>query len=94
MTTLEIVTKIKNVLLGDRRLKVREVAEIVNISSKCVLNILYEQLSVKRLYARWLPRLLHDEQNIQRVNISKECFRNFRWDSNEFLHRFIIVDET
>lgn len=94
VTTPEMVTKIKNIVLQDRRLKLREIAHIVNISSERVFNILHEYLSMKKLCARWVPRLLNDEQKKQRVNVSKECLELFRRNPNEFLRRFITVDET
>lgn len=44
--------------MEDRRVKVYEIAETVDISTEQTHNILHEKLHTKKLYARWVPRLL------------------------------------
>jgi len=39
-------------------MKVRDIAEIVGISVDKVHNILHKELEMKKLCARWMPRLL------------------------------------
>ncbi|XP_029167068.1 uncharacterized protein LOC114937661 [Nylanderia fulva] len=58
VTTEDNVTKIHDLVLADRRLKVREIAETVGISKDRVGYILHEILGMKKLSARWVPRLL------------------------------------
>jgi len=62
VTTLDIVEKIHGMIMEDRRMKVREIAEAVGISTERVHNILHEKLHVKKLCARWVPRLLTLDQ--------------------------------
>ena len=57
-TTEDNANKIHDLVLADRRLKVREVAETVGISKDCVGHILHEILGMRKLSARWVPRLL------------------------------------
>ncbi|XP_029176368.1 epidermal retinol dehydrogenase 2-like [Nylanderia fulva] len=57
-TTEDNVTKIHDLVLADRRLKVREIAETVGISKDRVGHILHEILGMRKLSARWVPRLL------------------------------------
>ena len=45
-------------VLADRRLKIREIADIVDISTERIQNILHEKLGMRKLLARWVPRLL------------------------------------
>ena len=45
-------------VLGDGRMKVREIAETIDISKERVGYILHEELDMKKLCARWMPRLL------------------------------------
>jgi hypothetical protein len=45
-------------LLEDRRMKVREISETTGISKEGVGYILHEELDMKNLCARWVPRLL------------------------------------
>ncbi|KYN30359.1 hypothetical protein ALC56_15335 [Trachymyrmex septentrionalis] len=65
----EMVKKIYKMVLGDRRLKVRELADMVNISKSAVHRILAENLEMRKLCARWVPRLLTIEQKQRRENV-------------------------
>jgi len=92
--TPEIVKKIHKMVLDDRRLKVRELADIVGISKSAVHRILTENLNMRKLCARWVPHLLTMEQKQRRVDVSIECLAMFRRNKAEFLRRFITMDET
>ncbi|XP_011251320.1 histone-lysine N-methyltransferase SETMAR-like [Camponotus floridanus] len=80
--------------MADRRLKVREIVEATGISHGSVVSILSDHLGMRKLSARWMPRLLTIDNKRNRVTISKECLALFNRNSNEFLRRFITVDET
>ena len=53
--TLEIIDKVHDIVLIDRRVKVRELVEATDISHSIVISILHEQLGMKKLSARWVP---------------------------------------
>lgn len=59
------------VVLKDCHVEVCEIAKKINISNEQVFNILHEHLSMKKLSARWLLRLLT-------VDRSKAVFRQVR----------------
>jgi histone-lysine N-methyltransferase SETMAR len=61
-TTSEIIEQVHNTVLYDRRMKVREIAETIGISKERVGYILHEELDMKKLCARWVPRLLTADQ--------------------------------
>jgi len=73
--------------------KVHEFVEVTGISHGTVISILHEQSSMKKLSTRCMPRLLTIDHKRDHV-ISKQCLEMFQRNSNEFLSRFIIVDET
>ena len=50
-------------ILDEGRVKVREIAESIGISKERVGYILHEELDMKKLRARWVPRLLTADQN-------------------------------
>jgi len=50
-------------LLDDRRMKVREIAETIGISKERVGYILHEELDMKKICARWMLRLFTAGQN-------------------------------
>lgn len=94
VTTPEMIEKIHQIVLEDRRLKVHEIAEICGISTERVRNILHNHLDMNKLCARWVPRLLTVDQKLIRKNISTANLALFRRNPTEFYRRFITVDET
>ena len=56
----EIVSKIKEIIEGDARFTVRDIARKVGISLSTVL-ILKKHLKVRKFSSRWVPHLLTDE---------------------------------
>jgi len=81
-------------ILDDRRMKVREIAETIGISKERVGYILHEELDMKKLYARWVPRLLTADQKRTRMKVSEQCWERFNKNKTDFVHRFITMDET
>jgi len=92
--TSEIIDKVRDIVLTDRRVKVRELVEATGISHGTVISILHEQLNKKKLSARWVLCLLTVNHKRDRVMISKQCLEMFQRNPDEFLCRFITVDET
>lgn len=93
-TTTEIVAKVHDMVLNDRRIKVREIANIMGISNDRVHLILHEELQMKKLSARWVPHLLTVDQKRIRMKISQACLDRFKKNKMDFKRRFITVDET
>ena len=72
----------------------REISETVNISVGHVWHISHECSGMRRLSARWMPRLLTTDHKRARVVASEKCLGMFQRGSNEFLWRYVTVDET
>ncbi|KAJ0174925.1 hypothetical protein K1T71_009066 [Dendrolimus kikuchii] len=49
---------------------------------------------MRKVSARWVPRMLTDSQKQNRLDISKILFDKFQVDSENFLSRFVTMDET
>ena len=58
------------IVLSDRKVKLRELAEAVGISKERAGYILHDVLEMKKLSARWVPRLLTVDQKQQRIDDS------------------------
>ena len=61
----EIVSKIKEIIEGDARFTVRDIARKVGISLSTVQLILKKHLKFRKIFANWVPHPLTDEQNRQ-----------------------------
>jgi len=88
------VTKIHDLVLAECRLKIREIAEKVGMSKDRVGHILHEILGMRKLSARWVPRLLTPDNKRNRETTSEQCLTLFKRNPKEFLRRFVTVDET
>ncbi|KAL7727958.1 hypothetical protein ACLKA6_019517 [Drosophila palustris] len=49
---------------------------------------------MRKVFSKWLPRLLTPEQKQQRIDESKSCLDMFTRNKSEFLRRYITMDET
>jgi histone-lysine N-methyltransferase SETMAR len=80
-------------LLDDRRMKVREIAETIGISKERVGYILHEELDMKKLCARWMLFCLTTDQKRTRMKICEQCLERFNKNKTGFMRRFITMDE-
>ena len=94
VTTPEMMDKIHYMVLSDRRIKMRKIVEATGISQGTVSSISHEKLGVTKISARWVPRLLLDENKRNTVVDSDAILAFFRCNPHEFLRRYIAVDET
>ncbi|VEN48079.1 unnamed protein product [Callosobruchus maculatus] len=91
-TTDENIDKVKKIVLANRRITVREVAEDLNISIGSCHSILTNDLGMSRIAAKFVPKLLNFDQKQHRVNIAHEMLESVRDDPN-VLQRVITGDE-
>ncbi|KAG5312438.1 SETMR methyltransferase, partial [Acromyrmex insinuator] len=66
-TNAEIAKQVHRIVLNDRKVKLRELTEAVGISKERAGYILHDVLEIKKLSARWVPRLLTIDQKQQRT---------------------------
>ncbi|EFN86370.1 hypothetical protein EAI_04267, partial [Harpegnathos saltator] len=81
--------KVHKIVLADRKLKLREIADTLRISAGCVFTILHEHLSMRKLCSKWIPRLLTVNEKQQRVDDSAGCLKLFQRNKTDFLIRDI-----
>ena len=87
------VHRVRAVIRGNRRLTVREVADEVGISVGSCHQIFTEKFQERRVSAKFVPRLLTDDQRENRFEISQELFANAN-GNEKFLKNIITGDET
>ena len=67
--TEETVARVREIIRADRRLTIREVAEEVRIAFGTCQKILTEDLRMRRVTAKFVPRLRTAEQKDDRVQL-------------------------
>ena len=78
--------------LADRRQSIHDVCEIVGLSYGTIQRILADYLNMKRISARFVPRLLSDDQKAHHVSVCRELKQQAR-DDPSFISNIIIGDE-
>ena len=77
--TTEIIEKIHDIVLDDLKVKVHEWAE---------------DLGIRKLTSKWVPRFLTIDWKRQRVRDWKSCLDHFNRYLSNFLRRLVTIDET
>ncbi|KAL4090659.1 hypothetical protein QTP88_025453 [Uroleucon formosanum] len=88
----DVVSKICEKVRNDRRLTVRELADEAGISIGSCHEILTENLQMRRVAAKFVPRLLTLEQKENRLTICQDL-KNRSIDPN-FIKNIVTGDET
>ena len=88
--TEENIAKIRQIVRENCWLTVRSVAEQVNTDRKTVRKILTEDLDMRKVCAKMVPKKLTEEQKQRRVTICKDLLER----QDDILGRVITGDET
>ena len=80
--------------MEDRRDTVRKVVEVFNLSYGKAQEILTSKLELKRVCARWVPRLLQPEQKRVRVQICRDLTSRYAEEGDGFLNRLMTCNGT
>ena len=92
-TTAENVEKIRQIIHGDRRLTICEICDMVGISFGVCQAILTDNLNMRRIAAKFVPRLLTSHQKQRRVEVCQELQETSNSDPT-FISRIITGDES
>jgi len=87
------VDRVRAVILRNRRLTVREVADEVGVSIGSCHQIFTEKLKMRRVSVKFVSHLLTDNKKENRVEISQKLLANANSNEN-FLKNIITGDET
>ena len=93
VTMPEKIDQIHELLVKDRQISVKTIAEQLGISRKRVGSIIHEDLDMRKLSAKWVPKCLNADQKRQRCQFSEQSLKFFRLDPNDFLSRLVTTDE-
>jgi len=94
VTTPEIIYPIHELILEDRRISAKSIAEQLGISRERDGSIIHEYLDMRKLSAKWVPKCLNADQKRQRCQSSEQILDFFRRDVNDFLSRLVTMEDT
>jgi len=94
VTTSEIINQIHELILEDSRILTKSVTEQLGISRGQVGPIIHEDLDMRKLSVKWVPKCLNADQKRQRCQSYEQLLEFFRRDPNDILSRLVTMDET
>ena len=71
LTTPDIIDHIHQLILEDRRISAKPRAEQLGISCEGVVSIIHEDLDVRKLFAKWVPKCPNADLKCQRCQSSE-----------------------
>ena len=90
--TEDSVCQVKTLVLGDWRVTVIQLADIRKMSVGSIETILHDHLHIPKVSARWVPRLLTQNQKEQRADSCKELIELESKDTRPWMkHGFTIL---
>ena len=93
-TTDENVEIVHNLVVCDRRRDLRSIASEGGIRFGAVQTILTDILGMSKVSARWVPRMLTDDQKRSRLDISRYLLSRYEDDPGDFIDRVVTQDGT
>ena len=88
------ISEVEGIVQRDRRVTVKELAELLNVSVFTIHKCLKDDLGLVKKSARWVPKLLNNAQKEERVRCSNEFLNKFQRDGQAFLDRVVTMDES
>ena len=77
MTTLEIIDQIHELILEDRWISAKSIAEQLGISCEQVGSIIHEDLDMQKLSMKWVLKCLNVDQKHQQCQSSEQVWNFF-----------------
>ena len=91
--TVDNVERVKQMVRGDRRLTVRMIEDELKINRDSVWKIITEDLGMRKICAKIVPKLLDDDQKKRRVEVCQDILKHLQTEPN-LLQRVITDDES
>ena len=80
--------------MEDRQILAKSIAEQLGISCEWVGSIIHEDLDMRKLSVKLVPKCLNADQKRQWCHLSEQLLEFFRCDPNDFLSGMVAMDET
>ena len=93
MANPEIIDQTHELLLEDRRISAKSIAEQMGISCERVESAILEDVDLRKLSAKWVPKCLNADQKRQRCQSFEQILEFFRRDPNDFLSQLVTMEE-
>ena len=90
----DMIARVEQMVMEERRLTVKQIAAIAGISVGSVDTILHEDLKMRKISARWVLRMLTDENKASCVAMCEAMLSRDRGMNSAFFTYIVTIDET
>ena len=87
-------SRVDQLIRENRRVKQIDISIEIGISQERVHHIITNLLGYRKVSARWVPRMLTPQIQLQRVQICRELLAKFDEDGEDFLRQIVTGDES
>lgn len=94
IVTLDLVTSVEKAVMDDRFVTQRCLAQLFGVSKGSIQTIIHEELQMRKVCTRWVPRLLTVEMRRTRMDCSTETMALIDEDPDRFSSRLVTGDES
>ena len=88
------IVDVKIVVKQDAQLSVKDIASCTGISEGSVQTIWKKRLDLRKACARWVPHLLTEEQQTQRLKCARELLKTYKGCNSRVTSNLLTGDET
>jgi len=92
--TAALINDVAAAVKEDGRITLRTLASAHGVSIDTIHKILHEDLGLSKKSARWVPKLLNQEQKAERVRVCRQFVSKVHHHSKSFLNTIVTMDET
>ena len=93
-TDADFIEAVRLDVESDRRVTIRTLAQRHDVAISTIYKVLTNDLGLSKKSARWVPRLLSEEQKSARVAASKAFLKRYHDEGERFLNRTVTMDES
>jgi rubrerythrin len=94
LRTPELIASVAATIKEDHRLSMETIAAAHGVSEKTIFKILHQDLGLEKKSARWVPKLLSEDQKQERIWVCSEFIAAVHRRSKAMLDAIITMDET
>ena len=90
----DMIALVEQMVMEDRRLNVKQIAANASISVGSVNIILHDDLKMWKASARWVPRMLNDENEASHIVMCRAMLSHDKGMNSAFFSSVVTMDET
>ena len=94
ITVDENIEAVERIAMRDRQISVRRLAEELAIPKTIIHEVMHNQLGMKKVFTRWVPKLLTPIQRAFRADCCQELLQQSEVNPDNFFHSIVTDDES